>query len=193
MPYQQKQVVKLSQEQSAVLFSITGWTPTSKDIPKRDGSGTWNKKYEVITFNDSTLEAQNILAAYGLGLYDKAEDSGGVFRYTIGPGNTLEKEVIKKGGSWTVERKAQRNEDEKGLEGPIPTASTINKQEYWDKRQEEQKERDKGFQERHEESQMLFRALLDAVNINTESNNRVAKSQEDANRLKQIELGQAKE
>lgn len=86
-----------------------------------------------------------------------------------------EKEAIKK----------QRQEDLAGLEG-----TSTSKQEYWDKRQAQQEERDKAFAERHDESMLVFRAVIDATNINTESNNRIAKALEDANRLKQIELGQ---
>lgn len=185
-----RKTVKLTQEESAVLFGLKGWTLTSKDIPKKAG-GTWHKEFEVIEFNDSTLEAQNILAGYGLGLYDKADDFGGVFRYTIGPKGTLEKEVIKSKSGWTQQQKDQRNEDDRGL----GTRQTVN----WDEVNRKREERDKKFDVKHDESMQRFDDLIfiikgqgDITTHNTEAIDNLTK--EVANLCRQIQnlLGQQK-
>ena len=155
----QQQIVKLTQEESAVLDNLP-WSEekgTTINYTKNGEPRSFYKKYRDIKYGDNTLEAQNIFARYGV---VKVENFSGIWSYYAGKTGITQEAVNKKksGG---------------GTYSGVSSSSTYTKTSNvdWDKRNAEIKKGHEENMKAHEEFMIAHTEDMDAHTQNIQALN----------------------
>lgn len=147
----------LTKDESAILLNLN-WSEERTSWQKTKDGRSYPYHYQMISFDNAGLEAVNVLTDKNPAPKERFLDSGGVFLFSMGDSALFKskKYVPKKR---TPEQQSQLQADRAGLGGGESTSTKVD----WDAVHKRQEERDKRFDEKHEESMTAMDNLIGVI------------------------------
>lgn len=175
----QKQQKTLTQEQSKIFDNLPWGEEKVKWFESKAGN-KYPKKWKECSFEQAPEEAQQIFIQLGVEEKERLRSYSGIYEYGVGRDRFFQSKPYTP-KTRTPEEQAQLQSDRAGLAGT--TRQTVD----WDKIHTRQEERDKEYEQRHQETQILNRALLDTIALLIQE---IKGWREDENRRERNKLGQ---